>query len=196
MEIITCLVGLSGTGKTTVAHTLEKQYGYNVIKSYTTRPPRSANEYGHTFVDIDMLNVLNASDLKDEIIAYSRYGTQHYWVLRAQYKNKKHSIFIVDTRGVKMLLEAKNKFKFKVNIIYLTLDTAERLRRVKQELAVTNMSELTQKQIDELANERVLRELDQYICVKCDYIIYNKSSDTTALLINDILMTMNENNVK
>ena len=51
MDTIFCLVGPSGSGKTTVAKALEK-HGYNVIQSYTTRPRRSENEWGHTFVTV------------------------------------------------------------------------------------------------------------------------------------------------
>ena len=39
-DILFCLVGASGSGKTSVAYALQEKYGYNVIESYTTRPKR------------------------------------------------------------------------------------------------------------------------------------------------------------
>ena len=45
------IVGASGSGKTTVANALEEKYGYKQFQSYTTRPMRTENETGHTFVN-------------------------------------------------------------------------------------------------------------------------------------------------
>ena len=47
---IFCLVGKSGSGKTTIANKLFDRYGYTQIASYTTRPPRSENDTDHTYV--------------------------------------------------------------------------------------------------------------------------------------------------
>ena len=52
LDKIVCLMGASGSGKTTIAKELEKEE-YNVIQSYTTRPPRESGEWGHAFVDLD-----------------------------------------------------------------------------------------------------------------------------------------------
>ena len=48
MNVIVCLIGPSGSGKTTIARMLEAEY--NVIHSYTTRPPREPGEWGHNFI--------------------------------------------------------------------------------------------------------------------------------------------------
>ena len=40
------IVGASGSGKTTIANTLEERYGYKQIQSYTTRPKRYETECG------------------------------------------------------------------------------------------------------------------------------------------------------
>ena len=50
---IICIVGRSGSGKTTAAEYLEELYGLKSIQSYTTRPKRKPNETGHTFVTED-----------------------------------------------------------------------------------------------------------------------------------------------
>ena len=49
-ETIFLIIGESGSGKTTLVSSLEKQKNLKSIQSYTTRPPRYENEYGHIFV--------------------------------------------------------------------------------------------------------------------------------------------------
>lgn len=79
MDTIFCLVGPSGSGKTTVAKALEK-HGYNVIQSYTTRPQRSDNEWGHTFVTAIYSD--KPPWVMDNVIAYNEFAGNHYWATK------------------------------------------------------------------------------------------------------------------
>ena len=100
MNTIFCLVGPSGSGKTTIAKELSNDY--NVIQSYTTRPPRHENEWGHTFVE----------SFPDEhvpkTIAYNNFNGYEYWATEDQVKDK--SIYIVDPPG-EALLRALDRFR-------------------------------------------------------------------------------------
>ena len=49
-KYIVLIVGESGSGKSTICDELTKRYGLKQVKSYTTRPRRSEDEDGHTFI--------------------------------------------------------------------------------------------------------------------------------------------------
>lgn len=176
---IICLVGLSGSGKTTIARILDKAFKYNVIQSYTTRPPRSENEYGHTFATEQEYE----DTLKPDIVAYTNYNGYHYWTLKSQYQNKGNSIFVVDPRGVKLLKENVKDAEIIVAMIHT--DRSIRFSRIAEE------EKLTSAQIP-LLNKRLDRELDQYGLVECDFaLLNNEGSDKTAELLHLFLNELN-----
>ena len=72
-NIIVCIVGSSGSGKTFLAQHLEKTQEIPVVISYTTRPMREGEVDGveHWFVGPD--RVKQAKKDKD-ILAYTKFG--------------------------------------------------------------------------------------------------------------------------
>ncbi|MBZ9689788.1 AAA family ATPase [Clostridium estertheticum] len=98
---IICIIGKSGSGKTTVVKELERQ-GFNIIHSYTTRPMREDNEWGHTFVDAPFCFDDNYQ-LNINVIAYTFFNNYHYWAGREQIKDA--SIYVIDPKGVEYLRE-------------------------------------------------------------------------------------------
>jgi guanylate kinase len=97
MDTIVCLVGKSGTGKTTIAFKLKHKY--NIIQTFTTRPRRFKNEWGHTFVEVgNSIPFHNA-------IAYTFFDGYKYWATREQYRHKGISIYVIDGDGIKNLKE-------------------------------------------------------------------------------------------
>ena len=58
-------VGPSGSGKTTIVDKLECENRYKSIQSYTTRPQRHQNEYGHIFISDEEFDQLT------NIVAYT-----------------------------------------------------------------------------------------------------------------------------
>lgn len=121
-DIIVCLVGKSGVGKTSVAHSL--RHKYNIIQSYTTRPKRDTHEWGHTFV------VPDYAIPHHNAISYTFYNGYRYWATREQYQNKGVSIYVVDPVGVKFLKERVKDAK--IIVIYLECNFFTRLSRLLQ----------------------------------------------------------------
>lgn len=92
---IILLVGRSGSGKSTVADILSRQYGRSILPSYTTRPKRFEREEGHIFVNNMFYEKVSRSR---DIVAYTYFDKNHYWAT-AQQVNE-NDIYIIDPDGV------------------------------------------------------------------------------------------------
>lgn len=122
-DLIICLVGESGSGKTTMAKMLEA-IGFNVIHSYTTRPPRTQDEWGHTFVSFN--EALNMMDNQKTIAKGFLYGNW-YFATEEQYKGKGTSIYVIDPENVHQIKEACDD---QVTTIYLKVSPDVRKKRM------------------------------------------------------------------
>ncbi|HHV72189.1 MAG TPA: AAA family ATPase [Clostridia bacterium] len=170
LDKIICLVGESGSGKTTLAMRLERE-SYNVIKSYTTRPPRYPNEWGHIFV----LEEEYWKQKKSEMLAYTYFDGYHYWAKFEQYKGKGISLYIIDPQGVKDLKETVKDAE--IVVIYLKVDQEERINR---------MIKAGRKEED--IKKRVKHDSLKFKIVCCDYVVDNNGSiDETLEVIKKLI---------
>lgn len=96
---IICIVGCSGSGKTTIANILEERYGMKSVQSYTTRPQRYEGEQGHIFISPE-----EVKNFKD-IVAYNRYNGYEYFATAQQIDEA--DVYVVDIPG---LLQLKEKY--------------------------------------------------------------------------------------
>lgn len=99
---ILCIIGRSGSGKTTIAEKLEKR-GFTAVQSYTTRKPRFEGERGHTFVTDEEFDKL------ENILAYNEYNGARYCTTMEQIDNS--DVYVVDIPGLKMLREKYHGLK-------------------------------------------------------------------------------------
>lgn len=146
---ILLLCGDSMTGKTTIMKELYRRYPtlYNPIMSYTTRPKRSENEYGHTFVDEDsMWNAMH----KTGLVARTLIDGYFYYTTPDQFVDDKVNVYIVDGLGV---LDVKNFIKLTCDIdddistctILITrdlYDTDEYMERLMRPIILPPASEI------------------------------------------------------
>ena len=117
-DIIYCIGGASGSGKTTVAKSLHDE-GYNVIQSYTTRPPREVGEWGHTFVDE---TEEDPHKWPAGVIAHNIFNGFRYWATKEQYFGKCKTIYVIDPIGVEHLRKTIDE-----PIVVITLYASERV---------------------------------------------------------------------
>lgn len=109
-----CIVGRSGTGKTTLANNLKKTCGFLDVDSYTTRPKRTPDEKGHTFVDDDSFDKLK------NIVAFNCYNGYKYAATKEQIEAA--NLYVVDIPGV---LALKNKYRGSKGIVVIGLDAEQ-----------------------------------------------------------------------
>ena len=103
-------VGPSGSGKTTIVEELENRRGYKSIQSYTTRPQRYDNEYGHIFI-----NDTDFDKLKN-IVAYTEYNGFRYCATEELLDES--DLYVVDCDGVETLLEKYSNKNRTICIFY------------------------------------------------------------------------------
>lgn len=175
MDKIVCLIGESGSGKTTLCRLLEDK-GYNVIKSFTNRKQRCADEYGHTFVGVvpEVLSqpVVDVEEAKKQgLIAYTVFDGGAYWATVNQYRGKGTSIYVIDVAGAKELKKIITDAE--VVSIYLNVESDTRFVRMYHERGISS------------ASSRIKHDRKVFNVVPCDYVI--NGDRNTDDIINDIV---------
>lgn len=185
-DCIICLVGPSGTGKTSIAYALKEKYGYNIIESYTTRPPRHEGEKGHTFVD--KFNYLfDGKVLPDNVIAFNKYNNYEYWATREQYQGKGVSIYVVDVPGVKMLKETIKDAEIVVVALYVSEGKIVR-RLFEREKIFSPKSKKAKSEALLSLSGRVLHDQDAFAIIPCDYCVNaNDELEDVVERVNSII---------
>ena len=172
-----CIMGRSGSGKSTVEEYLEKM-GFRRSISYTTREPQVRNgkleqdgvEY--KFVDEEQfMQLVNNGN----IIEYERYGNNLYGTPRPY--GSKRFVAVVCVGGYKAL---KNLYGKQVIGIYLKCDTDVAMER--GEKRDTNDKEQVKKRKQE--DEKLLNEMEE-----CADIVINSNQDINRM-IADILKAL------
>jgi guanylate kinase len=121
---VICLIGESGSGKTTIVESLSKM-GFDILQSYTTRKPRTENEWGHLFCSVEEYEAFKANG---DIVAYSYFNNYHYFSTKEQmYKT---DFYVVDFDGAVDLKNNINDIDF--ILVYLQVPTDIRIERMMQ----------------------------------------------------------------
>lgn len=165
--IILCIVAESGAGKSTVSDYIADMYGWQLIESRTTRPPRTPDETGHTFVSEEEFATYKPVDM----IAYTIFGTAKYCCLKKDVHLR--SLYVIDEFGLKYL---KENFSDEYNIISL------RLHR--------NID----RRIESVGRDRVARDEGKFTMTdsEFDYVIPVQPNDVLRYVLERVDYIMND----
>lgn len=170
-DTIVCLVGKSGSGKTEIARQLESN-GYNVIQSYTTRPERYPNEWGHKFSTKDRYDRVR-NQLPEQIIAEVYYNNNYYWAESHQYKGFGTSIYVIDPVGLKNM-KTRDLKDTNIISIYLFCSESTRINRMR------SRGDSEDKIVSRIKNDREFFEFDENL--------YDVAIDTERDIKHNILI--------
>ena len=122
-DYIFCLIGKSGSGKTTIANKLFDKYGYTQIASYTTRPPRTEHDTDHTYISSDEFDRLI------DMVAFTTFNGHRYCATREQVDNA--NLYVIDPFGLEQLKKLYKGDKQIVSIyIHVPIEVClDRMRR-------------------------------------------------------------------
>ena len=193
MKPLMCILGCSGSGKTTICNELEKQYGLKQIPSYTTRKPRFEGEKGHTFISEDEFKHLS---YEQPFVAYAETTGAKYGVTTAMLENEKYSLYVIDYSGLKYLKE-HYKGNRKIISVFVDCPLMQRTDRLENRYKGDTSKVLARLEHDEEEFRNASEVCDFKIfngdswldsCVETIYKIYCK------FIFPDWLMNPNSNN--
>lgn len=122
--VIICIVGESGTGKTTIAQYLESEHNIPMIRSYTDRAPRYDGEDGHTFVSKEEYDKFDM----DDTIANTKFGDNRYCCFKSDVKE--YNTYVIDLHGLDMLIKNHSD---EYDIYSMRIERPEQMRNVSKE---------------------------------------------------------------
>jgi guanylate kinase len=165
--VIICIVGESGSGKTLMAEWFEKLFNYNLIQSYTTRPKRTRDENGHTFINDEQFDKFNFDN--EEMIAFTKFGEYRYCCLKKDVKF--YNTYVIDEVGLEMLKE-KYSNEFHIYSIRVHASLKDRLSKTDDK-------------------DRVMRDEGRFLMKDNEFdFVYHNSYDL-GKMINFVQITQN-----
>ena len=159
MKTVINIAGKSGSGKTTVAEYIAKEFDIPMVESYTTRPPRFFNEPGHMFITDYQFSSLEDKDK----IAHTTFGGYKYCSMLSDLKEM--NTYVIDEDGINYM---ENNFGKEFNIynIWVEASNTQRLKRLEDSFGMNIALTRYKRDINKYGNHKI----------KYNYIINNDKS--------------------
>ena len=121
MTRVLLINGASGVGKSTIAEKLCEDNNFFFIRSYTNRPPRTADDQEHIYCKNKEASILLA---KGDVVCSTMFGGYTYFTLAHQFINNFINVYIVDDLGLLQFYNAIHKeFFMECVSVRITRDT-------------------------------------------------------------------------
>ena len=151
---VLCIIGSSGSGKTTIERLLEQTFPlhFKRLVSYTTRPMREGETQGveHQFV--------KCLENTDDQLAYTKYGDYEYWAKTSDIVPGKVNTYVIDVEGFRFL-QRYFADKLEIRVMYVKRSKRDDIDEDRKERDRDRM-ELTPDDIDILfRNEGSISDL-------------------------------------
>lgn len=156
MKPLIVLIGTSGAGKSTIVQKLHRKYGYNDVKSYTTRPIRvdDLNDINtHTFISID-----DIAEYKDDIVADNWFNGNYYFATKQQLDMA--DLYVVDKPG---LIKLYSNY-FGRDIIAIYLDVPPEIVAQRMEHRGDSNEAIMQRLQHDAEAFKGIKELCDFVC--------------------------------
>ena len=120
MHKLFCIIGRTGSGKSTLVEKAANELGLKILKSYTTRPMReseSIENSDHIFISPD-----EVKKYRNDIVAYTERVNYCNFATKQQIMNA--DLYIINPSGYKELLKITITEKMDVELIPILINTS------------------------------------------------------------------------
>lgn len=180
------ILGKTASGKTTIVNKLVKEYGFNKIVTYTTRPIRKGEINGvdyHFISEKDFLSKIKNGFFAEWKVYFAKQGTWYYGSSFSDIVNaNEKSILIITPDGLR---ELKEKYNFKTFSIYIDCNKSI----IEQRL-------INRGDLPDEAKRRYAADCKDFKYIKkdADRIVYNNNDIDSV--VTDILQLIDERKIK
>ena len=169
-KTIYCILGASGTGKTTLGNMIENKLNVPELISHTTREIGKGETDGKTYYFVNDKEMKEVDKLEEAGYAGKHYALSKKEVLD-KFNNNNKAFVVMEREGIKMLKERVKilPFKVKVKVIYIY----STLKEIRERLYERNRNgtKAVEKRIKNIEEKNELNNFDI-----ADTVVLNKNN--------------------